>query len=202
MTIWLVLLKQLIMRRRLKMSKTKDAVIDDMNTAGTMQEGYEKQQTQKTIQEKVVELLAVVLDAVYNSSYEDEVKQKTLGLISRALIPIRGPRNVIKKQCLGNVVYDWFKEKQISLDGIPYIPLESPKDPDDDHVNNPSHYQSYLKDGIDCITAMKHAFGEEPVQHFCITNAFKYIWRHMSKNGMQDIEKAIWYLNKYLELNK
>ena len=77
----------------------------------------------------------------------------------------------------------------------------SPADLDDDPVN-PAHYMSYYKDGIDCITAMKHAFGEEAVQHFCITNAFKYIWRHMSKNGMQDIEKAVWYLNKYLELNK
>ena len=74
-------------------------------------------------------------------------------------------------------------------------------DLDDDPVN-PAHYMSYYKDGIDCITAMKHAFGEEAVQHFCITNAFKYIWRHMSKNGMQDIKKAVWYLNKYLELNK
>lgn len=77
----------------------------------------------------------------------------------------------------------------------------SPADLDDDPVN-PAHYMSYYKDGIDCITAMKHAFGEEAVQHFCITNAFKYIWRHMSKNGMHDIEKAVWYLNKYLELNK
>lgn len=82
-----------------------------------------------------------------------------------------------------------------------YDKIHSPADLDDDPVN-PAHYMSYYKDGIDCITAMKHAFGEEAVQHFCITNAFKYIWRHMSKNGMQDIEKAIWYLNKYLELNK
>lgn len=80
-------------------------------------------------------------------------------------------------------------------------PPLSPADLDDDPVH-PAHYMSYYKDGIDCITAMKHAFGEEAVQHFCITNAFKYIWRHMSKNGMQDIEKAVWYLNKYLELNK
>ena len=77
----------------------------------------------------------------------------------------------------------------------------SPADLDDDPVN-PAHYMSYYKDGIDCISAMKHAFGNEAVVDFCICNAFKYIWRHMSKNGMQDIEKAIWYLNKYIELNK
>lgn len=74
-------------------------------------------------------------------------------------------------------------------------------DLDDDPIH-PTYYMSYYKDGIDCITAMKHAFGNEAVVSFCICNAFKYIWRHMSKNGEQDIEKAVWYLNKYLELNK
>ena len=73
----------------------------------------------------------------------------------------------------------------------------------DDMVNNPSHYQSMTGGlNIDCITAMRAAFGDEAVTDFCICNAFKYIWRHQSKNGKQDIEKAIWYLNKYLELNK
>lgn len=70
----------------------------------------------------------------------------------------------------------------------------------DDEVNNPSHYQSYQKDGIDCITAMKHAFGETAVAHFCIGNAFKYLFRHGSKGGFTDIRKAIWYLKKYEEI--
>jgi hypothetical protein len=77
---------------------------------------------------------------------------------------------------------------------------DAPLDPDDDKVNNPSHYQSYIKDGIDCITAMQHAFGIEATATFCKLNAFKYNWRASSKNGNEDIQKAIWYLNKYLEL--
>ena len=76
------------------------------------------------------------------------------------------------------------------------------RDPDDDQVYSPSHYQSYKKDGIDCITAMQHAFGDEAVATFCKLNSFKYNWRSESKGGNTDIEKAIWYLNKYLELNK
>ena len=73
----------------------------------------------------------------------------------------------------------------------------------DDMVNNPSHYQSMTGDlNIDCITAMRAAFGDDVVTDFCICNAFKYVWRHQSKNGKQDIEKAVWYLNKYLELDK
>ena len=72
---------------------------------------------------------------------------------------------------------------------------------DEDKINNPSHYQSYYKDGIDCLTAMEHAFGKIAVAHFCLCNAFKYQWRHSSKGQMQDIEKAQWYLNKYKEYN-
>lgn len=76
-------------------------------------------------------------------------------------------------------------------------------DPDDDQVNNPSHYQSMVPDlSIDAISCMRAAFGNEEVASFCICNALKYIFRHQSKNGKQDIEKAIWYLNKYLELDK
>ena len=72
---------------------------------------------------------------------------------------------------------------------------------ENDKVNNPSHYQSMMKDpNIDCITAMRAAFGDYETAVFCKLNAFKYVWRASSKNGNEDIQKAIWYLNKYLEL--
>ena len=66
-----------------------------------------------------------------------------------------------------------------------------------DSVNHPSHYET---NGIECIDAMKAAQGADVVQDFCICNAFKYIWRHKHKNGAEDIKKAVWYLNKWLEL--
>ena len=55
---------------------------------------------------------------------------------------------------------------------------------------------------IDCLTAMRAAFGDEEVAIWCKLNAFKYNWRSSSKGENIDIGKAIWYLNKYLELNK
>lgn len=68
-------------------------------------------------------------------------------------------------------------------------------------VNHPSHYQSYNSNlKIECIDAMRAAFGDEEVAVFCKLNAFKYNWRSNSKGKNTDIEKAIWYLNKYLEL--
>lgn len=64
-------------------------------------------------------------------------------------------------------------------------------------VDHPSHYN---QGDIECIDAMVSAFGKEAVENFCIVNAFKYVWRSKSKNGFEDIDKAIWYLNKVKEL--
>jgi hypothetical protein len=64
-------------------------------------------------------------------------------------------------------------------------------------VAHPSHYN---QGNIECIDAMVAAFGKEAVATFCHINAFKYLWRTEHKNGLQDIDKAIWYLNKYKEL--
>jgi len=30
----------------------------------------------------------------------------------------------------------------------------------------------------------------------------KYLWRYRYKNGVQDLEKAQWYLNKLIEVKK
>ena len=66
-----------------------------------------------------------------------------------------------------------------------------------DNVNHPSHYETGK---FECIDVMIETQGIEVVQAFCICNAFKYIYRHMNKNGVEDVKKAIWYLNKFVEL--
>lgn len=67
-----------------------------------------------------------------------------------------------------------------------------------DNVNHPSHYESSCS--IECIDAMEIAFGMDEVYAFCKLNAFKYIWRHKNKNGWEDLEKALWYINKGKEM--
>lgn len=69
---------------------------------------------------------------------------------------------------------------------------------DKDMVNHPSHYETGK---FECIDVMIETQGVEAVKHFCICNAFKYLYRHNNKNGAEDIKKAIWYLNKYVELD-
>lgn len=69
---------------------------------------------------------------------------------------------------------------------------------ENDNVNHPAHYTS---GGIECIDGMVAAFGREYVMHYCLCNAFKYIWRceHKGKR-VEDIQKAVWYLNKWQSL--
>lgn len=62
-----------------------------------------------------------------------------------------------------------------------------------DNVNQPSHY---LQCSLECIDAMVMAFGVEMVYDFCICNAWKYMWRYKNKNGVEDVKKARFYINK------
>ena len=64
-----------------------------------------------------------------------------------------------------------------------------------DNVNRPAHYTS---GGIECIDAMQAAFGDKAVKDFCLCNAFKYLWRHKQKNGVEDLKKCRWYLNRLI----
>lgn len=68
-----------------------------------------------------------------------------------------------------------------------------------DAVNYPPHYAD-SENGIECIDAMIAAYGKESVMSFCKCNAFKYLFRFEKKNGIEDIRKAQWYQNKYIEL--
>ena len=85
------------------------------------------------------------------------------------------------------------------IDDTPTIAETAAKRSEDakpDPVNRPAHYTS---GGIECIDAMQAAFGAEAVKDFCLCNAFKYLWRHRNKNGVEDLEKACWYLNRMIE---
>lgn len=65
------------------------------------------------------------------------------------------------------------------------------------NVDHPKHYEKSCS--MECIDTMEITFGIEAVIHFCKGNAFKYLWRYKNKNGLEDLEKALWYCNKGLE---
>ncbi len=66
-----------------------------------------------------------------------------------------------------------------------------------DVVNHPSHYENAR---FECIDVMIETQGVEAVKHFCLCNAFKYLYRHNRKEGEISVDKALWYLKKYVEL--
>lgn len=61
---------------------------------------------------------------------------------------------------------------------------------DDTHdpVSAPRHYRSHPS-GVECIQVTEH-------MGFCLGNAVKYIWRADLKGGLEDLQKARWYIER------
>ena len=64
-----------------------------------------------------------------------------------------------------------------------------------DPVNHPNHYTGKYE----CIDVLEELVGKIGLENFCVCNAFKYLWRYQRKNGLEDLKKARWYLNKAIE---
>lgn len=78
-----------------------------------------------------------------------------------------------------------------SREGIPPTIQEIADRPDNDPVNHPRHYTAHPS-GVECIEITEH-------MNFNLGNAMKYIWRADSKNGIEDLEKAAWYINREIK---
>ena len=65
------------------------------------------------------------------------------------------------------------------------------KDEWEDIINKPKHYTNWSIEPIDYIIANDMSF--------CEANIVKYITRYKYKNGIQDLEKAQFYINKLIE---
>ena len=65
-----------------------------------------------------------------------------------------------------------------------------------DMVNNPEHYN---KAGIETIDALE-AMLTKGFDYYLQGNIVKYLWRYRYKNGVEDLKKAQWYLNKLIEV--
>ena len=57
-----------------------------------------------------------------------------------------------------------------------------------DIVDCPIHYTSHPS-GTECITITEH-------MSFLRGNAIKYLWRADHKNGLEDLRKARWYIDR------
>lgn len=66
-----------------------------------------------------------------------------------------------------------------------------------DMVNHPPHY---THGGIECIDAINSACnGRDAYEGYLTGQIIKYIWRYPYKNGLEDLEKAEFYLNRLID---
>ena len=93
-------------------------------------------------------------------------------------------------------IYGWYKELDQATcenDEVNCCNKES----NADMVNHPSHY---TQGGIECIDALKAAtVSKTGIEAVCTANAIKYLWRYEEKNGIEDVKKARWYIDRLIK---
>jgi Protein of unknwon function (DUF3310) len=60
-----------------------------------------------------------------------------------------------------------------------------------DAVNHPKRYNSHPS-GVEAITIVEH-------MNFNVGNAIKYLWRSDHKNGLEDLKKSRWYIDREIQ---
>lgn len=154
---------------------------------------------QKVVREVIRVTQADVEKACKNANTENaaslpkEVKSdKPLELIAEKVVE---PKQELKPICPAIVVDN-------SKDEIQSVKLtqEQEKEVDNvvnDPVNHPSHYQG---NGVECIDCIASAVsGLDGFHGFCAGNAIKYIFRFSHKNGVEDLRKAEWYIDRLIK---
>lgn len=63
---------------------------------------------------------------------------------------------------------------------------------ENDNVNRPPHYCYAKYEVIEVIEAFE--------LNFHLGNVLKYVLRHKHKNGIEDLKKAKWYLERYIKI--
>lgn len=59
---------------------------------------------------------------------------------------------------------------------------------------NPKHYRR----GIETIKVLESKLTSEQYEGFLLGNVIKYTTRYSMKNGIEDLHKAEWYLNRLI----
>jgi hypothetical protein len=67
---------------------------------------------------------------------------------------------------------------------------------DDDKVNHPNHYKS---GGLEVIDIIETKLSPDQIKGYYLGNIMKYIFRHEYKDGITDLKKARWYLDRLIQ---
>ena len=102
--------------------------------------------------------------------------------------------NTTCKECWKNAVKDIKFKDDIEKELIEAI-KNQPIIVSDNVVNHPSHYTQGKYEVIDYI---EDKLSKEELQGYCVGNVLKYVSRFKHKNGLEDLKKAEWYLNRLI----
>ena len=67
-----------------------------------------------------------------------------------------------------------------------------------DNVNHPSHYTT---GNIEVIDFIEDNLGDG-FEYYLVGNILKYMCRYRHKNGVEDLKKARWYLDKLIQVKE
>ena len=95
------------------------------------------------------------------------------------------------KQCWREAVKDIKFKDDVEV----VLPLEKAPKELIDNVNHPNHYTQGKYEVIDYI---EDKLSKEELQGYCVGNVLKYVSRFKHKNGLEDLKKAEWYLNRLI----
>ena len=94
------------------------------------------------------------------------------------------------------------KTVYVRADKVPEQPTKPPMPKVFPPKEEPDHPECYSCGDNECIDAMTEKFGVDAVILFCEMNAFQYLWRDSRNNGIENTEKAIWYISKLVEFEQ
>lgn len=68
-------------------------------------------------------------------------------------------------------------------------------------IDHPPHYADSFG-GVECIEAIESSMSLEEFKGFLKGNVQKYVWRYSKKNGVEDLKKAKWYLERLIGIKE
>lgn len=75
--------------------------------------------------------------------------------------------------------------------------VRATNDEQTDNVNHPNHYNSYSREVIDTLQG---SMTPDEFKGYLKGNIMKYVTRYQFKNGVEDLKKAKWYIEKLTEV--
>lgn len=171
--------------------------------------GYLTKNTQKEAYTNLVQAVADCINAIESVSYKMELNKSDIVFEvakadAKARCNLYGETEEENGNTMASVKRYWFKkalkkdeEKQEEIAKEKFHSEKCTIKSKHDAVNHPSHY---CVGGIECIDVIRATTKGMPAfDAFCQGNAMKYLFRWQYKNGVEDLKKAKWYIDKLIE---